>query len=101
MVSAICLKAQDTTIVFRVNGNAGCKVAIEHALSGVQGISSANWDATNKKMTVVYNTQMVREDLIHTYIASEGYDTNLIRSKQAKYDALPAECKYLRDIERD
>lgn len=90
-----------TTITFKVNGTSACAETIKNALNGVHGISSVIWDATTKKATVSYNPEEIKEDMIYVYFAEQGFDTERLRAKKAKYDALPAECKYQRDPERD
>lgn len=92
---------EETTITFRLNANPNCKSSVEAVLNGVHGISSMSWNAETKKATVTFNPADIKEDLIYVYFAEKGYDTEKLHSKQRNYDALPEECKYQRDPERD
>jgi hypothetical protein len=98
--SSLLLKSQ-TTVTFKVNGNATCKSSIEQLLlnEDVQGITSAVWDTTTHNITIVYNSTMLKEDILYYYIAEGGYDTEKLRAKNTHYDALPIECKYQREVD--
>lgn len=89
------------TSVFRVNGTAACKSAIESALAGKEGIVSVSWDAASKMITVRHVSSKVPAADLHSYLAIAGFDTAELRAKQARYDALLPDCKYTRDPETE
>ena len=91
----------DETITFKVNGNAACKTQIEALVTGVQGVTSAVWDATAQKITIVFNSTTVNKDKFYVVLAEGGYDNEELHAKTSKYDALSAECKYTREAEKD
>ena len=58
---------------------------------------SASWDASTKMITVNYVASQVQLSDLYTSIAMAGFDTAVIRAKQAEYEALSSDCKYTRD----
>lgn len=97
--TTLALSPSDITITFKVNGNAACKSNIEALLLNeeIQGITSAVWDATTHNITIVYNSSILKEDILYYYLAEGGYDTEKLRAKNTNYDLLSQECKYQRE----
>ena len=97
---AISGGVNDTLILtFKVNGTSSCKANIESALSSLEGVISASWDASSKNITVKYLSTKVQPSDMHSQLALAGYDTSELRAKQNAYDALSNDCKYTRDPE--
>lgn len=89
------------TVSFKVNGNATCKSAIESLLTTQAGVISASWETTSKIITVVFKSSQLKTSDLYSLLAMAGYDNAELRSKQAAYDALSAECKYTREAETE
>lgn len=93
------LRAQQTmpgiaTMICTVRGVCEqCKERIEGALVR-RGIASASWNIDTKLLTVVYDSARIKPIQIHTWVAAVGHDTELKKSKDAVYRALPACCHY-------
>ena len=82
---------------FTVYGNCGmCKKTIEASLDGVDGISTAEWDMTNDKMSVKFDAKVISLEEIHSKIAGVGYDTDKERASDEVYEKLHSCCKYER-----
>jgi copper chaperone CopZ len=82
---------------FKVAGNCGmCETRIEKAATGVEGVSSAEWDKSNKMIKVAFNPDQTNKEEIQKAIAKVGHDTPGHKSKDEVYDSLPSCCKYIR-----
>ncbi|MBL4704354.1 MAG: heavy-metal-associated domain-containing protein [Flavobacteriales bacterium] len=87
--------SNDTTEVFMVYGNCGmCEKTIEGSLSGVTGISSADWNPDDDMIKVSFNSSVIKLDDIKQKIADVGYDTDSHKSTDETYNALMGCCKY-------
>jgi copper chaperone CopZ len=89
------------TVSFKVNGTAACESNIEAALTSQAGVISANWNSSDKQITVIFKTAQIKTSDLHSFLAMAGYDTSELRAKQNIYDALPASCKYTREAETE
>jgi periplasmic mercuric ion binding protein len=79
---------------FKVSGNCGmCKTRIEKAAK-INGVSSAEWTAQTKVLTLQYDPQKVKLDDVHKKIAAVGHDTDKTRATDAAYNRLHGCCKY-------
>lgn len=68
--------AKKITEQFTVQGTCvACETKIEAALD-VKGVSFADWDLTNKMLTVRYNDKKISIDEIHTIVANAGFATS-------------------------
>jgi len=86
-----------TETSFKVHGNCEmCKERIEKAAKKVKGVKSANWSMKTYNIKVVYDSQLTNVEKLHQAIADAGYDTEKIKSTDAKYKALPHCCQYKR-----
>ena len=86
-----------TTEVFMVYGNCGmCERRIERTLTGVEGISAADWNVDTKMLTVAYADGVITLDAIKEKLAAVGHDTDKFRASQEVYDKLPGCCQYER-----
>jgi copper chaperone CopZ len=79
---------------FSVSGNCEmCKETIETSLKK-DGITMANWDVDTKKIKIEYDSTKHSLKQLHGYIASVGYDTEILKGSDAAYAELPDCCKY-------
>jgi len=89
-------------VTFKVYGNCGmCKTTIENSLKNIEGIKFAIWNEESKKITVKYNPEIIKLDIIHSKIAAVGYDTDKIRAKNEVYKKLHGCCQYERPINKE
>lgn len=92
-------KIADTTMSFGVRGNCGmCKKTIETAANGLKGVANANWNSTQKIMTVAIDTTKTNLLAVANAVAASGYDTELSTGNTEAYYNLPGCCKYDRDM---
>lgn len=91
--------AQSKTESFGVRGNCGmCKVTIEKAAKGIDGVTQAIWDKENKKLNLSFDSSKTNLKAIHQAIADSGYDTDMIKSDAKAYSNLPGCCQYDREM---
>lgn len=82
---------------FIVKGNCGmCEKTIEAAALSIDGVSSAEWNKESKKMVIKYDSKKSDIKAIHMAIANSGYDTDLMKAKDEKYNSLHSCCQYER-----
>lgn len=83
--------------VYHVSGNCGmCKKTIEGSLN-MEGIYSCEWDSETKELTVEYDTTKLNKEKILDAVAQVGYDNELYKSTEEKYNSLHKCCKYERE----
>lgn len=86
-------KTQHTML--KVEGNCEmCKDRIEKAALGLQGVSSATWNASNKMLHLNFDPAKTNIDSISKAIAKTGHDTEKDKADNKVYEALPGCCKY-------
>lgn len=86
---------KDTTIT--VFGNCGhCKKSIEKVSNSIDGVQSAIWDKTKKKLNLRFDSTRTSLPLIEQSITSVGYDTENMRAQDSVYQRLSPCCKYER-----
>lgn len=84
-----------TEASFGVRGNCGmCKKTIETAANSIEGVTSAIWDKTKKKMDVSFDASKTDSKAVETAIANSGYDTENVMGDLDAYKGLPGCCKY-------
>ena len=93
--------ATSETVSFKVNGTAACEAQIETLITSLEGVTSATWDATTKIITIVFENETIKKDRFFVALAQGGYDNQELHAKKGNYDALPAACKYTREVEND
>lgn len=71
-----------------------CKERIEKAATGVNGVSSATWDAKDKVVHLNFDPNKTDLNKISKAIAKVGHDTEKDKADNKVYDALPGCCKY-------
>lgn len=88
-------KVAVTDASFGVRGNCGmCKKTIETAANSVEGVTSATWDKTKKKIDVSFDTSKTDVKTVEAAIANSGYDTENVIGNLDAYNGLPGCCKY-------
>ena len=93
--------AENKTENFKVYGNCGqCENRIETAAKTMNGVVSAQWDKSNKSLTVSYDDKKTTMQKIQTSIAMTGHDTPMFSASESGYNQLPGCCKYKRDANR-
>ncbi|MDN3674635.1 heavy-metal-associated domain-containing protein [Flavobacterium branchiarum] len=81
-----------------VSGNCeDCKKRIEKAAFGVSGVKSAVWDVSTHKLSLILNEEKTSLVDVKNAIAKSGHDTDVAKTTQDVYDALPTCCKYERN----
>jgi copper chaperone CopZ len=104
----ICLLILPLTLIaqknkktnFEVSGNCEmCKKRIEKAALNVKGLKVANWNIPSNILSIVYNSEKVNLQEIHTAIAKVGHDTTQEKAPDETYDKLPMCCLYKRTLE--
>ena len=78
-----------------------CKTTIENAVKSIDGIKTARWNVVNGKMKVKFNPELTNLDDIYKAIALVGYDTELYKATDERYNNLHFCCKYERPIEKE
>lgn len=81
----------------KVAGNCDmCKERIEKVAKLVAGVSSAEWNATDKLLGITFDKDLTSLEKIEKAVADSGHDTDLFRAKDEVYNSLPECCKYVR-----
>lgn len=84
--------------IFKVYGNCGmCEETIETAAKTLEGVYEADWNQKTKMIYVSFNSDKIKIIEIHKVIAKVGYDTELERADDVKYNKLPGCCQYTRE----
>ena len=86
----------DTTkVTLNVYGTTACKSTIETISRSIGNVSSASFNAETHILTLVVLPDFDQNDLFFL-LASKGYDAGNVHAKDAIYNQLPDECKYVR-----
>ena len=81
----------------KVYGNCEmCKERIEKITSAMEGVSDANWNLTDKFLTLNIDPSRTGSDKIQQRLAASGHDTELYKAGNEVYNNLPDCCKYER-----
>ncbi|MDD2306783.1 MAG: heavy-metal-associated domain-containing protein [Prolixibacteraceae bacterium] len=95
------VKAENKLEKIKVKGQCDmCENRIETAVKSLDGVSSAQWDKSNKSLTVSYDDKKTTTQKIQTSIAMAGHDTEMFSASESGYDKLPDCCQYKRDENR-
>jgi Cu(I)/Ag(I) efflux system membrane fusion protein len=85
----------ETETTLAVEGSCGmCKTKIEKAVTAIEGVTAAAWDADAKQLTFSYDEAKTSPSVISKAVAAIGYDTELDKASDEAYAALPGCCKY-------
>jgi len=97
----VTVKAGNKLEKIKVKGQCDmCKNRIETAVKSLDGVNSAQWDKSNKSLTVSYDDKKTTTQKIQTSIAMAGHDTEMFSASESGYDKLPGCCQYKRDENR-
>lgn len=101
LIASFSVLAQKVkTEKFKVFGNCGmCESRIEKAVTGLNGITKADWDKETKMLEVTFDESKLKLDDIHKAVAAVGHDTEKEKASNEVYNALPGCCKYERELE--
>lgn len=95
IVISFMANAEVKKVSFKVSGNCGmCEKTIETAAKAIEGVLSADWDKTSKKMKLSFDTEKINLDAVHKAIAKSGYDTDKVKADDSVYSKLHSCCKY-------
>jgi copper chaperone CopZ len=83
---------------FKVWGNCDmCKATIEKAAKSIEGVSTAKWSSSSKKMLVKFDAEKTNLVEIQTAIAASGYDVEGMKASDEAYNKLHNCCQYKRE----
>lgn len=95
------VKAENKLEKIKVEGQCDmCENRIETAVKSLDGVNSAQWDKSNKSLTVSYDDKKTTSQKIQTSIAMAGHDTEMFSASESGYNKLPGCCQYKRDENR-
>lgn len=99
MMGVFTVFAAEKTEKFEVKGGdcEECKSHIESTVTGVEGVTSAEWNAESKELTVVFDDEVTALDSVEMAIAEGGNDTPNYKASEEAYKALPECCQYERE----
>lgn len=83
--------------IYHVSGNCGmCQKTIEGSLK-MEGIYSCEWNSETKELTVEFDTTKLNKEKILTAVSQVGYDNELCKASDEKYNKLHKCCQYERE----
>ena len=92
-------KKKITKTQFIVHGNCEqCEKRIEKASITIKGVKSADWDIPSNVISLIYDSNKVDLETIHSKIAEKGHDTKKAQAKEEDYEKLPQCCQYERNV---
>lgn len=95
------VQAANKSEKIKVNGQCEmCKNRIETAVKSLDGVTSAQWNKSDKSLAVSYDDQKTTTQKIQTSIAMAGHDTEMFSAGESGYNELPGCCQYKRDANR-
>ena len=99
MLGVFTVFAAEKTETIKVKGGDcdDCKKHIETVVTGVDGVTSAEWNVETKILTVVFDDEVTTLDKVQMFIAQGGNDTPKYKAPDKAYDALPECCQYDRE----
>ncbi len=99
LMSIVTGFGQVKTEKFKVYGSCGmCESRIEKAAKSVEGVTAADWNKETKMIEVKLDESKTNVHKVHMAIAEVGHDTEMHKAKDETYNALPACCKYEREV---
>ena len=89
-------------MTFEVDGKCDmCKMRIEKAALGVDGVKYAVWDIPSHELSLIIDERKTNAMEIKTALAAVGHDTKELKAKQEVYDNIHPCCKYREDDTND
>lgn len=99
-LTALSVTAQEKNkkMAFEVNGKCEmCKVRIEKAALGVEGVKYANWSIPTHELSLVIDERKTNSMHVKMAIAAVGHDSKELKATQEAYDKVHPCCKYRED----
>ncbi|MCK5170994.1 MAG: heavy-metal-associated domain-containing protein [Bacteroidales bacterium] len=99
LIASFTVFAQELkTETLKVFGNCGmCESRIEKTVSGLDGVTKADWDKETKMLEVSFDESKLKLDDIHKAVAAVGHDTEKEKVSDEVYSALAGCCQYERE----
>ena len=89
-------------MTFEVDGKCDmCKVRIEKAALGVDGVKYAVWDIPSHELSLIVDERKTNAMAIKTALVAAGHDTKELKATQEAYDNIHPCCKYREDDKND
>ena len=92
--------AQDKNkkMAFEVDGRCEmCKMRIEKAALGVDGVKYAIWDIPSHELSLIVDERKTNAMEIKSALVAVGHDTKELKATQEAYDKIHVCCKYRED----
>lgn len=95
MVSFGFAQEKNKKMSFEVDGVCEmCKMRIERAALGVDGVKYALWDIPTHQLSLIIDERKTNSMEIKTALVAEGHDTKELKATQEAYDKIHPCCKY-------
>ncbi|GGG35804.1 hypothetical protein GCM10011414_01360 [Croceivirga lutea] len=97
---ALSVNAQEKNkkLTFDVDGKCEmCKMRIEKAALGVDGVKYASWAIPTHELSLVIDERKTNSMQVKMAIAAVGHDSKELKATQEAYDNVHACCKYRED----
>lgn len=89
-------------VTFEVDGVCEmCKMRIEKAALGVNGVKYALWDIPTHQLSLVMDERKTNTMEIKSALVAVGHDTKELKATQEAYDNIHPCCKYREDDSDD
>ena len=89
-------------MTFEVDGKCDmCKMRIEKAALGVDGVKYALWDIPTHQLSLVVDERKTNSMAIKSALVAVGHDTKELKATQEAYDSVHPCCKYREDSSDD
>lgn len=83
---------------FEVDGKCEmCKMRIEKAALGVNGVKYALWDIPSHQLSLIFDEGKTDPMQIKTALVAAGHDTKELKATEEAYDKIHPCCKYRED----
>lgn len=102
LITAISFaQEKNKKLTFEVDGKCEmCKIRIEKAALGVNGVKYALWDIPSHRLSLIIDERKTDPMQIKTAIVAVGHDTKELKATEEAYDSVHPCCKY-RDDDTD
>ena len=85
-------------MTFEVDGRCEmCKMRIEKAALGVDGVKYAIWDIPSHELSLIVDERKTNAMEIKSTLVAVGHDTKELKATEEAYDKIHACCKYRED----
>ena len=103
LITTLALAQQkNKKMTFEVDGVCEmCKMRIEKAALGVDGVKYAVWDIPSHELSLIIDERKTNAMEIKSALVAVGHDTKELKATQEAYDKIHACCKYREDDSDD